>query len=828
MRIHKLHIRNFRGIRDFQTELRRNGALFYGPNGAGKSSVLQSIEFLLTGGVRDLEGSGTGRQDPEKHIRHRGVDPEESWVEATFLDGDEEITIKRTVEDSDQLEFVSDHHELPPKLETQRTAMRLSQNRLSRDEVLEFVTTSPGSRGEALNEILRVQNTEDKRKAFAKAVGDQKDKVESLRSDLTKQRDDFYDALEDSVPEATDEHVTVDADSDALDVINTLREEYEVNQLSDLDEKEFTADITEPATYAKSHPLDRPDLRQEFELIEEWFVWEGEEALESHRKLRDRIEEFEQDENLRQDVRAQNLLTQGQELLPEFEPDCPLCLHTWDEAANLRERIQERRDRASHAEELREEIEDLKEEQLSLIKDVLSAVETLARVLHDEDPKVYDQSIERWKTELETVEREFSDYRKQLETGDILEIPYSSLSGGELVDKLLPDGFEQTVDDMRDQWVHEQERSERMSSYRVLAVAQDRFSRYSEIESDVETAESVLSTLETIDSEFGTARQRHYDRNLEDIQDRFEEIYSELHTDEEVEDFSAKLESTKQGVKFRTSFRDEDAHRPHLVYSEGHQDSMGLALFLAMCEVVGGDAIEFLLLDDVVTSIDAAHRSAIANLLGNEIGEDFQLIMTSHDKVWARRLRTTKYIQNTIHFADCTFDAGVHHSEDIANPWGMIDHYLEKDDITAAAAWGRKTAEWFCSKGCERFDAELPYGDREGLGLQDYFDGVVDELEDLLDRGDVDDETKFEESELQDKKEMVSDLRRLKDEHIWGLNENIHYNEEFDASYSPDDLREDIEVFKELYRLIHCPDCNTWRKDGREGVYCQCGTIWKT
>jgi hypothetical protein len=458
----------------------------------------------------------------------------------------------------------------------------------------------------------------------------------------------------------------------------------------------------------------------------------------------------------------------------------------------------------------------------------LSAVETLIKVFDDEDPEAYDQPIERWKTELNTAESDLSDYRKQLEAGDVLEIPYSSFSDIELADKLLPGDLEETVEDMRDQWAREQKESEGMSSYRVLAVAQDRFSRYSEIKSDVETAQSVLSTLETVNSEFRTARQRHYDRNLEEIQERFEEIYSELHTDEEVEKFSAKLESTDQGVKFRTSFRDEDTHRPNLVYSEGHQDSMGLALFLAMCEVVGGDAIEFLLLDDVVTSIDAAHRSAIANLLGNEIGEDFQLLMTTHDKVWARRLRTTKYIQNTVHFADCTFNAGVHHSEDIANPWGMIDHYLEGNDITAAAAWGRKTAEWFCSKGCERFDAELPYGDRESLGLQDYFDGVVDELEDLLDRGNVDGETKFGEPEFQNKREIVDDLRRLKDEHIWGLNENIHYNEEFDASYSPDDLREDIEVFKELYRLLHCPDCNTWRKDGREGIYCRCGTVWKT
>lgn len=828
MRIHKIHIRNFRGIRDYETEFRRSGALFYGPNGAGKSSILQAVEFLLTGCVSDLEGPGTGRQDPEKHIHHRGVDPSESWVTATFLNSDKEIKVKRTVEHSDELDIVSDHSSLLSKLKTQQTAMRLSQNRLSRDEILEFVTTSPNSRGETLNKILRVQNTEDKRKAFAKAVRDQERQLESQKDDLQKKRDSFYDALEDTASNKIEDQVTVDADSEALDVINTLRSEYEVEPLSELDEKEFTAGITEPASSSQTHPLDREDLRSEFEILNEWISWGGEATLEVRQELRDRLEEFEQDSELRRDVRAQNLLDQGEELLPEFEPDCPLCLYTWDDATDLRDRIGERRDRASRAEELRGEIEALRDKQLDRIKKVQSAVKTLIRVLEREDPELYDQPLVCWRQELKSIEMELKHYREQLEAGDVLELPFSSVETEELADRLFSSDFEKAIVEMKSQWESEHENSEGMSSYRVLAVAYDRFSRYLEIQEGVENAEKVLSTLDMVNNEFQTARQRHYDRTLEKIRERFEEIYVDLHTDEEVDDFSAVLKSTNQGVKFRTSFRDADTHRPNLVYSEGHQDSMGLALFLAMCEVVGGEAIEFLLLDDVVTSIDAAHRSAIANLLGNDIGEDFQLLMTTHDKIWARRLRTTKYIHNTIHFADCTFDGGVHHSEDIANPWGMIDYYLEKNEITAAAAWGRKTAEWFCSKGCKQFDAELPYRNRESLGLQAYFDGIVDELESLLEHGEVDDETIFEESELRSTNEMVGDLRRLKDEHIWGLNENIHYNEEFEASYSPDDLKEDIKVFQDLHDLLHCSDCNTWRQEGRNGVYCSCGTIWKT
>lgn len=828
MRIHKLHIRNFRGIRDFETEFQRRGALFYGPNGAGKSSVLQAIEFVLTGEVRDLEGPGTGRQDPEKHIRHRGVDPSESWVTASFFDSDEEVRIKRVVENSDDPTFLSDHSTFPPKLEIQRTAMRLSQNRLTRDEVLQFVASPPGERGEALNEILRVQNTEDKRKAFGKAVRDQDKHVESLKEDFRKQRDDFYDALEDAVAEEIMGQVTVDADSDALEAINALRSEYGADPLSELDESDFTVGITEPATESRSHPFDRGDLRTEFQAFEEWFSWDGATTLETRQEMQERLEEFEENSELRRDVRAQNLLNQGKKLLPDFEPECPFCLYEWDDAAELRERIAERRDRASRAEELREQIAELREEQLDRLREVQDAAEVLIKVFEVEDPESYAQPFEKWRQELETVEGVLSKYRDQLEGGDVLELPFPSLATDELAVDLLSDDFEETVTEMKSEWETVQEDHGGMSAYRVLAVAYDRFSRYSSMQADVENAEDVLAALETVNGEFQTARRRHYDRTLEEIRVRFEEIYCSLHSDEEVEDFAAELQSTEQGVKFRTSFRDEDTHRPRLVYSEGHQDSMGFALFLAMCEVVGGEAITFLLLDDVVTSIDAAHRSAIAHLLGNEFGGDFQLIMTTHDKVWARHLWTTKYIQKTTHFADCTFDAGLHHSEDIANPWGMIEYYLERDEITAAAAWGRKTAEWFCSKGCEQFGVEVPYGNREDLALHDYFDGIVDKLDLLLEGGRVDEETLLGESEFTDTEEMVGDLRRLKNEHIWGLNENIHYNEEFEASYSPDALRENIEVFKQLYEVLHCPTCNTWRQDGRDGVYCSCGTVWKT
>lgn len=58
---------------------------------------------------------------------------------------------------------------------------------------------------------------------------------------------------------------------------------------------------------------------------------------------------------------------------------------------------------------------------------------------------------------------------------------------------------------------------------------------------------------------------------------------------------------------------------------------MGLCLFLALAEHLALDHIGFLILDDVLMSVDADHRHRVANLLSSRMLER-QLIITTHDR----------------------------------------------------------------------------------------------------------------------------------------------------------------------------------------------------
>jgi Recombinational DNA repair ATPase (RecF pathway) len=101
MRLSSLEVREFRGIRCLNLNFSSDGILVYGPNGVGKSSIIQAIEFLLTGEVSNVTGTGTGRKSPTDDIHHREASPEECEVTATFEADGTAVRVQRCLEDGE-------------------------------------------------------------------------------------------------------------------------------------------------------------------------------------------------------------------------------------------------------------------------------------------------------------------------------------------------------------------------------------------------------------------------------------------------------------------------------------------------------------------------------------------------------------------------------------------------------------------------------------------------------------------------------------------------------------------------------------------------------
>ncbi len=104
MKIKRLHISGFRGIRDeFDLEIPQGFLVICGRNGSGKSTLCDAIEFALTGTIRptfDLREKGETFED---YLWWRGAgEPKEKIVKVDFIrDNGDVVSIERTQNNSE-------------------------------------------------------------------------------------------------------------------------------------------------------------------------------------------------------------------------------------------------------------------------------------------------------------------------------------------------------------------------------------------------------------------------------------------------------------------------------------------------------------------------------------------------------------------------------------------------------------------------------------------------------------------------------------------------------------------------------------------------------
>lgn len=136
------------------------------------------------------------------------------------------------------------------------------------------------------------------------------------------------------------------------------------------------------------------------------------------------------------------------------------------------------------------------------------------------------------------------------------------------------------------------------------------------------------------------ARKRTVQDIMDGVADLANEYYQKIHPDEQIG--APKLKVTDRGtgsLQLEGGFHGlrED---PRGRYSEGHIDSLGLCLFLAIRRLHHRQDSTFslLVLDDVLHSVDGAHRRETAHLIFDEFS-DHQIIVTTHDPLWFENLK---------------------------------------------------------------------------------------------------------------------------------------------------------------------------------------------
>jgi energy-coupling factor transporter ATP-binding protein EcfA2 len=241
--------------------------------------------------------------------------------------------------------------------------------------------------------------------------------------------------------------------------------------------------------------------------------------------------------------------------------------------------------------------------------------------------------------------------------------------------------------------------------------------------------------------------------------------------------------------------------------------------------------VDLVILDDVVMSIDAGHRKNVCKLLKKYFG-DIQFIITTHNRTWARQMRTDGLVigKNMFEFMGWSVDTGPKYQDNIS-VWDDIKKHTADNQIATAAHLLREHLEFFFEGICDSLRALVPYRTDSRYELGFFMNGAKGSFGRLLKQakasanswGNQDVMDGLSEIETQFKEDVV---RTQIDQ--WIINENVHFDKLSDSS--KEDFLPIVEAFNDFEKHYICSNCGSMvmiqmRDTTETSVKCQCSKI---
>ena len=821
MKIHKIDIKNIRGIPVLTIEPKGNSFVVYGPNGTGKSAVIDSIDFLLTGKIARLSGEGTEGLSLKKHGPHinAGNDLKEVEVSAEIeVPGiSEKVIISRTMSNPNKIYFDEKYE---TKLATTLELLNRGQYVFTRREVLKLITAKSSTRAQEIQKVLKLTELEEIRGALRKVYGEIKNEYDRATFTLDKVKQDVIAITGHSTFELKELIVFVNKQRLSLGGL-------EIDNIHSSNLKEGLSGVqVNPASINHKSLIERINSLRTIKVNT---ISHG--VQKASYSLIQTIKEIQNDPQANWNSKRYRFTKEGIQLIPD-SGECPLCDKDWDKGV-LHEYLQKRVDAESSrqsdisdksniirikAEELKTSIERL----VTLIKPISSSKLALG------SPNIKNciEHLNNWTDSLSKLinatKNPVKDFIAEGFNSKGVNDLYLSVGNDDILDK-----FEEDIKSLFPKATPEQNAWDNLTKLterlKILEEAQ--------IQKDKKSIE--LEKAKTIGTSYVKARDVILDGLYDNIKSRFVSLYQEMHGEDE-KDFSAVFSPKDAGLNLEVDFYGRGMHPPHALHSEGHQDSMGVCLFLALSEHLNEGIIDLTILDDVVMSVDIGHRRSFCKVLSNNFPNK-QFIITTHDSTWANQLRGEGLVnrKQMLKFYDWNVDTGprIHYEADM---WARIEEDLSKDDISAASAKLRNGLEEFTRYVCHNLNARVPYRLDDGGSLGDFLPSAIGTYKELLSKAKKAANSWNRQEDLIRLKQIdeeATKIIKMASIEQWTINKTVHYNAW--AQLSKEDFIPVVQAFRKLCDSVFACDvsgCESVLKvtyDGAKvnGVRCKCGNM---
>ena len=817
MKLNKIEIHNVRGISDLRLQLDGESIAIWGPNGVGKSSVVDAIEFLLTGKMSRLSGEGTSGINLSQHGPHIDHPSESAHVSAEIqVDGsDQPIHIVRRMANPGTLECPAETRGI---LEEIGGVVNRGGTILTRRDILRFVTATAGTRADEIQDLLHLKEIETHRSSLVQAQT-------RLKRDETSASKAVADAKSDVNAILGEESYVNER---LLDVVNQCRTTLSGQPLNEVSAATLNTEISPPVASAEEAPSINLSLlyRQLGGIRREASSDRVLGRKNAAEMLGTQLTRLKEDATLLAELERLELTDYALRFIDDSTTECPVCGAIWTEG-HLSGHLADKKATAKEADKVKIAVSataDTLAEPARTLRANISGLRDQAR----NSPNALDiqsetELLDHWSSTLGQLLTVLDDPIEQFLDAKYPEPALSEFFAPGNVNELLT-RVENVLREHIRTTTPEQTAWDTLTKLTVaVGSVENRMAREKIAHANRLRADALLS-------EFEKARDSVLEGLYDRIAERFKNYYCILHYHEK-DHFDAKLQPQHGGLGFEVDFLGRGGHPPQALHSEGHQDSMGVCLFLALNDELAMPRLDLVVLDDVIMSVDSDHRKDVCRLLKDQFS-DRQFIITTHDRTWSQQLKQEQVVQakRLIDFTGWTVEDGpnTHQRLDL---WADISDDLEHDRVREAAFKLRRGSEEFFEGACDALGAKLVYNSGLRWQLDDWLPAAMSQFKDLLSearRAAASWENGTAQTELLELESVRSQTFGRTYVEQWAINTTVHYNAW--ENMTPQDFTPVVEAFRDLHSLFQCSSCGfpleaIPPKPVSTVVKCKCGKV---
>jgi hypothetical protein len=754
IKLESVHIEEVRGIRNLDIEFAGKTFSISGPNGSGKSGVIDSIEFGLTGQI------GLGRGTKGLTVAEHGPHVDKTkFPEAAF------VVLKVSLPALKKTATITRKVSAPkrPKIEPSDPDVLAAlaeiaehpEITLSRREILRFILIEPTKRSEEIQTILKLEDVGQTRSALNTAQNRLATAARHASALATTNRDLLLRHLQLSGLRA----------EDVLATINQRRELLGLTPIEKLTaDTKFDAGLSassKPADFNKVSAL--RDVAAFTEAMKGFAHLGRKEAA----AIVSELAVLEADPALLIALQRTVFIQKGLELIDG--PECPLCDTEWDDEQHLRDHLQSKLAKSDEARTLEQRMLNNGGALARHIVNLGGVIDPLYKAAAATGDASLAGVLLAWKNDVTAL-------KDKLTTIDGLSGLKERFAQAWLaVPKTLP----KQVTALAIAIEAKPDQTSTVDAQTFLTTAQLRLGDYREAMRASKAAEHAASLAKSAYDAYCGIMENELNMLYEEVQGDFSTFYRTINEDDEVT-FSAKLTPSAGKLDLDVNFYERGLFPPGAYHSEGHQDGMGVCLYLALMKRLMGDGFTFALLDDVVMSVDAGHRYQFCKLLKTHF-PNTQFVITTHDRLWAEQMRSAGLVTSTtsLAFHSWTIDTGPL-VESNAEIWDEIAAMLGRGKVEAASHALRHHLEYVSRHLADQLGATPAFRADGNYELGELLPSVLARMRLLYGKA-ADAAQSWANTAAKEavakRKEALASSNAAKSAEEWAVNKAVHYNE---------------------------------------------------